>query len=88
MISRLAVLKPIAQLFWSSRRTMLCVGAALAATTVMAGIGLLGVSGWFITATAIAGLAPATAYAFDVLRHQRQSGCLRCLGPPHDMASV
>ncbi|UXS04362.1 thiol reductant ABC exporter subunit CydC [Agrobacterium tumefaciens] len=66
MISRLAVLKPIAQLFWSSRRTMLCVGAALAATTVMAGIGLLGVSGWFITATAIAGLAPATAYAFDV----------------------
>ncbi len=66
MISRLAVLKPITQLFWSSRRTMLCVGAALAATTVMAGIGLLGVSGWFITATAIAGLAPATAYAFDV----------------------
>ncbi|NWJ24210.1 thiol reductant ABC exporter subunit CydC [Rhizobium sp. RM] len=66
MISRLAVLKPITQLFWSSRRTMLCAGAALAATTVMAGIGLLGVSGWFITATAIAGLAPATAYAFDV----------------------
>ncbi|MFK0383780.1 thiol reductant ABC exporter subunit CydC [Agrobacterium sp. NPDC090273] len=66
MMSRLAVLKPITQLFWSSRRTMLCAGAALAATTVMAGIGLLGVSGWFITATAIAGLAPATAYAFDV----------------------
>ncbi|MDS7595105.1 thiol reductant ABC exporter subunit CydC [Agrobacterium tumefaciens] len=66
MISRLGVLKPVSALFWSSRRTMLCAGAALAATTVMAGIGLLGVSGWFITATAIAGLAPVTAYAFDV----------------------
>ena len=41
-------------------------GAALAAVTVLAGMGLLGLSGWFITATAIAGLQPATALAFDV----------------------
>ncbi|MBO0133043.1 thiol reductant ABC exporter subunit CydC [Agrobacterium burrii] len=66
MIARFAILKPVIALFWSARRGMLLAGAALAATTVLAGIGLLGVSGWFITATAIAGLLPATAYAFDV----------------------
>src|SRR5690606_9010706 len=66
MIARFAILKPVIALFWSARRGMLLVGAVLAATTVLAGIGLLGVSGWFITATAIAGLLPATAYAFDV----------------------
>ncbi|MDO3445077.1 thiol reductant ABC exporter subunit CydC [Agrobacterium sp. V1] len=66
MIARFAILKPIIALFWSARRGMLLAGAVLAATTVLAGIGLLGVSGWFITATAIAGLLPATAYAFDV----------------------
>ena len=36
-------------------------GAVLAAVTVLAGMGLLGLSEWFITATAIAGLQPATA---------------------------
>nr|WP_246088782.1 amino acid ABC transporter ATP-binding/permease protein [Phreatobacter stygius] len=41
-------------------------GAALAAATVLAGVGLLGLSGWFITATAIAGASTATALAFDV----------------------
>jgi len=41
-------------------------GAAPAAVTVLAGIALLGLSGWFITATAIAGLTTATALAFDV----------------------
>lgn len=66
MIARFAILKPVIALFWSARRGMLLAGAVLAATTVLAGIGLLGVSGWFITATAIAGLVPATAYAFDV----------------------
>ncbi len=66
MIARFAILKPVIALFWSARRGMLLAGAVLAATTVLAGIGLLGVSGWFITATAIAGLLPATAYAFDV----------------------
>ncbi|TRA98337.1 MULTISPECIES: thiol reductant ABC exporter subunit CydC [Rhizobium/Agrobacterium group] len=66
MIARFAILKPVIALFWSARRGMLLAGTVLAATTVLAGIGLLGVSGWFITATAIAGLLPATAYAFDV----------------------
>lgn len=43
------------------------VWAALAsAVTIMAGIGLLGLSGWFITATAIAGATMATALMFDV----------------------
>ncbi|KJF69820.1 amino acid ABC transporter ATP-binding/permease protein [Rhizobium nepotum] len=66
MIARLAALKPVIALFWTARRGMLLAGAALAATTVLAGIGLLGVSSWFITATAIAGLLPVTAFAFDV----------------------
>ncbi|KWT87735.1 ABC transporter ATP-binding protein [Agrobacterium tumefaciens str. B6] len=65
MIARFAILRPVIALFWSARRGMLLAGAGLAVTTVLAGIGLLGVSGWFITATAIAGLLPATAYAFD-----------------------
>lgn len=34
--------------------------------TVLAGISLLGLSGWFITATAIAGLSVSTAIVFDV----------------------
>ncbi|MFF2322283.1 thiol reductant ABC exporter subunit CydC [Agrobacterium sp. NPDC058088] len=66
MIARFAILRPVIVLFWSTRRGMLLAGAVLAVTTVLAGIGLLGVSGWFITATAIAGLLPATAFAFDV----------------------
>lgn len=41
-------------------------GAALAALTVLMGMALLGLSGWFITATALAGLLPATALVFDV----------------------
>ena len=66
MIARFAILRPVIALFWSTRRGMLLAGAVLAVTTVLAGIGLLGVSGWFITAAAIAGLLPATAFAFDV----------------------
>ncbi|KQQ36261.1 ABC transporter ATP-binding protein [Duganella sp. Leaf126] len=41
-------------------------GAALAALTTLAGMALLGLSGWFITATAIAGASAATALMFDV----------------------
>ena len=44
----------------------LWLGLVLAVTTAMAGIGLLGLAGWFITATALAGLQLATALAFDV----------------------
>ena len=46
------------------RKTLL--GAALSALTVVAGMALLGLSGWFITATSLAGLASTTALAFDV----------------------
>ncbi|AQZ50572.1 thiol reductant ABC exporter subunit CydC [Martelella mediterranea] len=61
-----AALGPIIRLFWRERRGGLVAGAALSAFTVLAGIALLGVSGWFVTATAIAGLSMATALAFDV----------------------
>ena len=42
-----------AMLAGSSRR--MALGAALAALTVLTGMGLLGLTGWFIAATAIAG---------------------------------
>ena len=41
-------------------------GALLATLTVSSGMALLGLSGWFITATALAGMVPATAFLFDV----------------------
>ena len=53
------------QLLLDQPRKML-LGAALSALTVVAGMALLGLSGWFITATSIAGLATSTALAFDV----------------------
>ncbi|WEX08284.1 ATP-binding cassette domain-containing protein [Chelativorans sp. AA-79] len=59
-------LRPVLVLFWSGNRRMLAAGAMLALSTVLAGIALLGLSGWFITATAIAGASVATALAFDV----------------------
>jgi ATP-binding cassette subfamily C protein CydC len=66
MNTSLSNLKPILALFFTERRRSLLVGAALSATTVTAGIALLGLSGWFITATAIAGLSTTTAVVFDV----------------------
>jgi ATP-binding cassette subfamily C protein CydC len=50
----------------SAHRRPLLGGALLAALTVSMGMALLGLSGWFITATALAGLVPATAFMFDV----------------------
>ncbi|WP_440958947.1 thiol reductant ABC exporter subunit CydC [Oceanicaulis sp. LC35] len=47
-------------------RWWLRLGAALAALTLLAGIGLLSLSGWFITASAVAGLAGA-GRAFNYL---------------------
>ena len=44
----------------------LLLGAALASLTTLAGMALLGLSGWFITATAIAGGSTSTALMFDV----------------------
>ncbi|WP_309545866.1 hypothetical protein [Paracoccus thiocyanatus] len=57
---------PVLALFAAEGRRKLWAGAALAAVTMLSGIALLGLSGWFITATAIAGLTTATALAFDV----------------------
>lgn len=60
-----ADLKPVLRLFFAERRRVLLLGAALSAATVTAGIALLGLSGWFITATSLAGLSVA-AITFDV----------------------
>lgn len=50
------------------RKLRLIVGAALMLITLLAGLGLLALSGWFITGTALAGLlmAAGTAITFDV----------------------
>jgi ATP-binding cassette, subfamily C, bacterial CydC len=60
------VLRPVIELYLSERRKMLLAGGLLAAVTVLAAIALLGVSGWFIAATAIAGASATTAVVFDV----------------------
>lgn len=59
-------LHPILTLFIASHKNKLLVGALLAAVTVLSGMALLGLSGWFITATAIAGLNVSIAFMFDV----------------------
>lgn len=58
--------RPFLGLFRAGTGRKLLGGAALAALTGLMGMALLGLSGWFITATALAGLVPATAWAFDV----------------------
>ncbi len=57
-----AVLLP----FLASAPRRLALGAVMAALTVLSGMALLGLSGWFITSTAIAGASVATALMFDV----------------------
>lgn len=58
--------RPCLLLLWRGPRRKLLFGLSLSAATVLSGLALLGLSGWFITATAIAGLSAATAIAFDV----------------------
>ena len=65
MTSIVSALYPICRLFLAARGRVLLLGALLSALTVLAGIALLGLSGWFITATSLAGLT-ATAITFDV----------------------
>ena len=65
-MSRLRHLSPVLELYRSGDRKMFLSGISLALTTALAGVALLGLSGWFITASAIAGAAVATALAFDV----------------------
>jgi len=59
-------LRAVIRLFATEHRRQAWQGAAIAALTVLSGMALLGLSGWFITATAIAGLNVALAFAFDV----------------------
>ena len=57
-----SVLRP----YLAARPRMLALGAGLAMLTVLMGMALLGLSGWFIAATALAGLQAASAIVFDV----------------------
>ncbi|MBS9477616.1 thiol reductant ABC exporter subunit CydC [Ancylobacter sp. VKM B-3255] len=65
-LRRFGALASIVRLFFAERGWALTAGIALAIVTLLAGLGLLGTAGWFITATAIAGLSTATALAFDI----------------------
>lgn len=60
------LIRNLADLLALADRRQMLLGAVLSVVTVLAGMALLGLSGWFITATALAGLIPATALAFDV----------------------
>lgn len=62
----LQALFPILRLFWREGRRLMLLGAVLATMTVLTGMALLGISGWFITATALAGLALPGALMFNV----------------------
>ncbi|SEA22859.1 thiol reductant ABC exporter subunit CydC [Variovorax sp. YR216] len=59
-------LRPALVPFVTAQPKRLALGGALAALTVLMGMALLGLSGWFITATALAGVNAATAIRFDV----------------------
>lgn len=65
-MNRFRHLRAVLALFRSGDRRMLLAGAVLSLATALAGIALLGLSGWFIAATSIAGASVATALAFDV----------------------
>lgn len=58
------VLIPFIRLF-SHQWLMMSVGLLLTIITLMAGIGLLSLSGWFLSATAVAGLTIVTAQSFN-----------------------
>jgi ATP-binding cassette subfamily C protein CydC len=59
-------LTPVLRQLLLAQPGKLIAGAVLAALTAVAGMALLGLSGWFITATSIAGLHASTALVFDV----------------------
>ena len=59
-------LHPVLAVFIAAQKNQLLLGALLAAVTVLSGMALLGLSGWFITATALAGLNMSLAFTFDV----------------------
>lgn len=59
-------LASVMRLYMKAHPRKLALGAAMAVLTVLAGMALLGLSGWFIAATAVAGTSAATAIVFDV----------------------
>ncbi len=59
-------LAAVLRLFMQTGGRRMWLGAVLAFATLVAGMALLGLSGWFITATALAGLASGAALAFNV----------------------
>ncbi len=63
---RSAALRAALHPFGQAAGRRMALGLVLAAGTVLMGVGLLGLSGWFIAATALAGLSAATALVFDV----------------------
>ncbi|GKX36165.1 MAG: ABC transporter ATP-binding protein [Rhizobiaceae bacterium MnEN-MB40S] len=60
-------LLPIIRRIWTNDWWSVLRGAALSVTVLVAGIALLGLSGWFIAAAGVAGLAGA-GVVFDVFR--------------------
>jgi ATP-binding cassette subfamily C protein CydC len=66
MIPTLKDLRPVLLLFWQGPRLQLAGGLCFAILTALSGLALLGLSGWFITATALAGMSATAAIAFDV----------------------
>lgn len=58
------ILLPFIRLF-SHQWLMMVVGLVLTLTTLMAGIGLLSLSGWFLSATAVAGLTVIGSQSFN-----------------------
>lgn len=60
-------LRNILRLIWRDQRVTITRGAVLAVAVLLAGVALLGLSGWFITAAAAAGLVGMGA-VFDVFR--------------------
>jgi ATP-binding cassette subfamily C protein CydC len=63
---RRSTLRLVLSAYLDAQPRALLVGSLLASLTVLAGMALLGLSGWFITATALAGANVATAFMFDV----------------------
>ena len=57
----------IVRSIWAREWWSLTRGTLLAVAVLLAGVGLLALSGWFITAAGIAGLA-GLGIAFDVFR--------------------
>ena len=60
-------LRTVFGLFWRTQRRRFLAGLAMAVATVLAGVALLGLSGWFIAACATAGAA-GVGIGFDFFR--------------------